>query len=89
MQQVDTKTALMQCEEFRKAYTKLKELVREGEYWFIDSLEYYIDIVSVIFHPEYRVKYGELWLVFAEIKYPDSFHNAERYGFTIVDEVTE
>lgn len=85
MVQVDMKTALMQSEEFRKAYQELKELVREGQYWYIDSLECYPDIVPVILHEEYKVKYGELWLMFAEIKYPESFPNANTYGFVVVE----
>lgn len=89
MKQVDVKTALMQSEEFNKAYMALKELVREGALWFIDSLEFYPDLVPVIYHPEYKVKYGEVWLMFAEIKYPENFPNAGTYGFVIVDEVEE
>lgn len=89
MKQVDMKTALMQSKEFRNAYMELKELLREGQYWFVDSLEFYIDIVPVIFHPEYKVKYGEVWLMFAEIKFPESFPSAETYGFVVVDEVEE
>ncbi len=86
MKQVDTKTALMQGEEFRKAYMELKDQLQKGEFWFVDSLEFYIDLVPVIFHPEYKVKYGDLWLIFAEIEFPESFPNANPYGCVIVEE---
>ena len=89
MKQVDMKDALMQSEEFRNAYMELKELLGEGEYWFVDKLEFYPDIVPVIFHPEYTVRYGELWLMFAEIKFPESFPSAKTYGFVIVDMMEE
>lgn len=89
MKQTDMKTALMQSEEFRKAYTELKEMVREGKYWYIDSLECYPDIVPVILHEEYKVKYGELWLVFAEIMFPENFPSADSHGFVVAQEVSE
>ncbi len=87
MKQTDMKTALMQGAEFRKAYTALKELVREGNYWYIDSLECYPETVPVKLHEECKVKYGELWLVFAEILYPENFPNADSYGFVVAQEV--
>lgn len=87
MKQVDMKEALLQSEEFRNAYTELKKRVQEeGHYWFIDSLDVYPDIVPVIFHEEHKVKYGDLWLVFAEIKHPDVFPNASQYGCVVADE---
>jgi hypothetical protein len=82
MKQVETKLALMQSKTFKKAYAELKELLQESEFWFIDSLEYFSELVPVTVHDKYKVKFGELWIVLAE---QDIFQNASQYGFAIVE----
>lgn len=85
MKQVDVKEALMQSAEFNQAYMELKELIRNDKYWFLDSLEYYPDIVPVNLFPEYKVKYGNLWMVYAEIMFPENYPRAKPYGFVFVE----
>ena len=84
MKQVDMKSALMQNVEFKKAYMNLKEMLNDEEYWFIDSLNYFNDTVSVIIHPEYKARYGDFWLMFAETSEDENM-----YGFLIVEEQNE
>ena len=93
IKQVDEKTALMQSKKFKDAYNELEKMIREGEYSYIfvgakqkeSGLDYYLDSMLVKFHPEYKVKYGDLWLMFAELENSNDYLRANNYGFVIVE----
>ena len=87
MKQVGIKEVLMQSKEFRNAYMELKGKLHEGAFWFMDSLEIYPETIPVFCKPEYRVKYGDFWLVFAKLLYPEKFPGIDEYGCVVVDEV--